>query len=259
MDLKLEGNSDYLLKLTNEHEKPSVLKYAYEKDTRLLKSAWKQGTFQSKFFKTPSVTYVKDESNQSSFLMDYIPGNSFVEFFTHATKSDLDLLLNKIHGYFSETIKEESIYPIKIFHDKLHEIEKSGYDFILDDMAGIKMYVGECHGDMTFSNMIFSDNIYLIDFLDSYIESPTMDLIKLRQDTHLYYSLNMVKKKNIDILKIKMCLNYIDDSLTSTYKIEHYNSLQIINIFRIYPYVKTKKLEDFLSKKIKQLLQPWQR
>ena len=97
MDLKLEGNSEYLLKLTDEHQNPSVLKYAYKKDTRLLKSAWKQSIFQSKFFKTPSVTYVKDDPNQSSFLMDYIPGNSFVEFFTQATKSDLDLLLNKIH------------------------------------------------------------------------------------------------------------------------------------------------------------------
>jgi len=112
--------------------------------------------------------------------------------------------------------------------------------------------VGNCHGDMTLSNMIFGKDIYLIDFLDSYIESPTLDLIKLRQDTHLYWSLNMIDKTT-DLTKIKLGLNYIDNWILDNYKIEDYELLQIINLLRIYPYTKDEKIINWLDTNIKKL------
>ncbi len=51
------------------------------------------------------------------------------------------------------------------------------------------MPVGICHGDLTFSNMLFNgNNYYLIDFLDSFVESPLLDIVKLRQDSAYLWS-----------------------------------------------------------------------
>ena len=44
----------------------------------------------------------------------------------------------------------------------------------------IEIPMGKCHGDLTFSNILFNgNNYYLIDFLDSFIESPLLDLVKI--------------------------------------------------------------------------------
>lgn len=251
--LKLKGNSLYGLEVRNSNN-PMVVKYSHDYDERLLKSAYKQATFKSDYFKTPSITFIDEGKKKSSFEMKFIQGNSFVEFFLNASKSDLDSLINKLKGYFGERIKEERVFQIKHFHTKLDQLGESGYAFFVPNVGGIKMYVGECHGDMTFSNMIFDDEFYLIDFLDSYIESPTMDLVKLRQDTHLFYSLNMMKQSRVDRTKIKTGLNYIDEWLVSTYNIEHYKTLQTINLLRIKPYA-DKKLVEYVTKTIDKLWQ----
>lgn len=57
------------------------------------------------------------------------------------------------------------------------------------------MPVGVCHGDLTFSNILFNgNNYYLIDFLDSFIEAPLLDIVKIRQDSaHLWSQLMYTK------------------------------------------------------------------
>jgi len=51
----------------------------------------------------------------------------------------------------------------------------------------VEVLIGPCHGDLTLSNMILSPSkgLVLIDFLDTYFESPLQDVAKLRQD--FYY------------------------------------------------------------------------
>ena len=49
---------------------------------------------------------------------------------------------------------------------------------IFDKIECIKIPIGICHGDLTFSNILFNgNNYYLIDFLDSFIEYPLMDIV----------------------------------------------------------------------------------
>ena len=251
--LKLKGNSLYDLAVRDSLN-PMVTKSAFDYDERLLKSAYKQASFKSNYFKVPTITFIDESKTRTLFEMNFIQGNSFVEFFLNASKRDLDKLIESLKGYFSETIKEERVFQIEKFHSKLDKMGESGYAHFIPNVGGIKMYVGECHGDMTFSNMMFNDNFYLIDFLDSYIESPTMDLIKLRQDTHLFYSLNMMKQSNVDRTKIKTGLNYIDEWLVATYNMEHYKALQTINLLRIKPY-SDKPLLKYLTKMIDELWQ----
>ncbi len=54
-------------------------------------------------------------------------------------------------------------------------------------LAGCDVEVpwGFCHGDINFGNMIvdpMKQELYLFDFLDSFIESPLQDFSSLRQD-----------------------------------------------------------------------------
>ena len=152
--LKLKGNSLYNLEVRN-HLNPMVTKFSFEYDERLLKSALKQASFKSNHFKVPTITFIDESKEKSRFDMKFIQGNSFVEFFLNASKRDLDKLIESLKGYFSETIKEERVFQIEKFHSKLDKMGESGFGHFIPNVGGIKMYVGECHGDMTFSNMIF--------------------------------------------------------------------------------------------------------
>ena len=247
MDFKVRGYSNYNLKLNNNQ----VIKSAKDTDSRLVISANKQKNFKSNFFKTPSVSDI----TESSFIMDYINGESFSQFFTSATKRDLDNLINRIDGYLEERIIGEIDLPIEILKDKITSIPIN-IDLlpILSNLESVKVKVGLCHGDMTLSNMIFSEDIYLIDFLDSYIESPTIDIVKLRQDTHLHWSLNMVNNI-VDLTKIKLGMKYIDDWLVENHRVDYYEILQIINLLRIYPYTTDDNIKIYLEKNIKWLLE----
>ena len=48
-----------------------------------------------------------------------------------------------------------------------------------------RMLLGPCHGDLTFGNMLWDGEgfLWVFDFLDTFLEAPIMDLVKLRQDT----------------------------------------------------------------------------
>ena len=79
-----------------------------------------------------------------------------------------------------------------------------------------------------------------------------MDLVKLRQDTHLHWSLNMVSSVT-DLSKIKLGLSYIDKWLVENYPIEKYELLQIINLQRIYPYTNDIEIKKYLQTNINKL------
>ena len=245
MDFQVKGHSKYNLKLENN----IVTKSSFNDDKRLVISATKQKKFKSNFFKKPKVYQIESDS----FQMEYIKGESFSQFFNTATKRDLDFLIKKIDGYLKENIIGNVDIPISVFKNKLKSLP-NGEDLlhIFGNKEFINVHVGLSHGDLTFSNMIFAEETYLIDFLDSYLESPTIDIVKLRQDTDLFWSLNMIDE-NVDLTKIKLCLNYIDSWIESNYKIEDYNILQIINLVRIYPYTSDNKIKTWLEKNINKL------
>ena len=112
------------------------------------------------------------------------------------------------------------------------------------------MPIGVCHGDLTLSNILFTDSGYhFIDFLDSFIETPIQDVVKLRQDTKYAWSLMMYTGKYNDV-HIKMIFEYIDNIIYKYIKkhdwYKYYSVLQYINILRIVPYVKEEKVYDRL-------------
>lgn len=249
MPFKVNGNSNYKLILDND----KVIKYSSCEDERLLISAKKQMEFKSKFFKTPKIY----EYDNKHITMEYINGDSFYDFFIRASKRDLDDFIARIDGYFKERIIGNYNMPIELVKDKIKTFDSSIIESnkildLIENIDNIPVKIGVCHGDLTLSNMIFTDDVYLIDFLDSYIESPTIDILKLRQDTDLYWSFNMINIK-IDHVKLKIGLKYIDDWIKSVYDVKYYNLLQCINLYRIYRYSKDNKILEYLKNNINNL------
>jgi hypothetical protein len=112
--------------------------------------------------------------------------------------------------------------------------------------------IGKNHGDLTMSNIMFSDKYYLIDFLDNPYETPLNDLIKIKQDTEHNFYFNLIGKADT---KVKVCLNYIDTQLNQTFsdilESHQFIWLSIFNLLRVLPYLKSKNEIESILKSLK--------
>jgi hypothetical protein len=204
--------------------------------------------------------------------MPYIYAKNFIDYFEAASPHDIDNFIINFTQYIHNEIDNCEIKSIfsNVFIDKFNSVAKNceknellkgnmRVKSILKDCEKsfnnmpetIEMPIGVCHGDLTFSNILFtSTNYYFIDYLDSFIETPIQDIVKLRQDTKYFWSTMMYKKK-YDIVRLNMIFKYIDDKINdhfsnNEYYYRNYDRLQLMNILRILPYVKEEKIRDFV-------------
>ncbi len=129
-----------------------------------------------------------------------------------------------------------------------------------DALTAMTIPVGRCHGDLTFSNILFNgNNYYLIDFLDSFIETPLQDIAKIRQDTAFRWS-QLMYTKRYDSVRLSIICNKIDSELDAYFSnkyqwyAEHYKCLQLMNILRILPYSHEERVVDYLKNVLNSLL-----
>lgn len=217
---------------------------------RLKKQIEKQK--QETLIKTPKI--IKEMDN--SVYMEYIENG---EFYKSLTFENYKIISQYLVNYITENIqksKNETISP-NIFKSKWNDIKLkcsnykldinliSKIDNIINSLNDIILPIGKCHGDFTFSNILIKNNeVYLIDFLDSFIESPIADIVKLRQDTKYKWSSLMTDNIfNYDIFnKIDKIITDTFDCTTISYKI-----LELFNFLRILPYCKSNEVFVYLS------------
>ena len=95
-----------------------------------------------------------------------------------------------------------------------------------------------CHGDLTFENMIVSNGkLYLIDFLDSFIETGLVDMSKLIFDIRYFWSHRKYDKKFQSIVRNIFFEENIRKLSTYNDHKNKINCLVIMSILRIIPYV----------------------
>ena len=123
----------------------------------------------------------------------------------------------------------------------------------MNGVGDMMMPVGMCHGDLTFSNILFNgNNYYLIDFLDSFIESPLLDIVKIRQDTAYLWS-TLMYHKPFDKVRVHIISEKIDKAIDEyfTGKYEwyrkYYMPLQLMNFLRILQYGREEKVVAYLK------------
>jgi thiamine kinase-like enzyme len=113
-------------------------------------------------------------------------------------------------------------------------------------LAEYPINIGYCHGDFTFENIIISEkNIYLIDFLDSFIDSPIIDISKLLQEFDLNWSNRNEKVlTNLSIIR-NIFLKRMLINFSSKYDVNENTILlqKKLTLMRILPYTKSINLK----------------
>lgn len=219
---------------------------------RLKRQIEKQIFFQENFpqdaIRTPVIFRTAQRARAFHADMEFIAANDFIQFLSEADRQTLDDFLNVITGFIRRNLAHcNSTDVAEPMKHKLAELagKKVPAKYIQAAMrlceSPVIVPVGTCHGDLTLSNILFKDtHLYLLDFLDCYVESPLQDIVKLRQDTRFGWSLQLYQAE-FDRVKILLALRYLDQRIEAAFRPDkwygrHYELFQLVNLMRVLPY-----------------------
>ncbi len=213
---------------------------------RLIKQGMKQHLFPGfRSIIAPKVHAI----SHTGIDMDYHRAYNFVQFFSIKSPQEIigrfEEILDYIEDSVSHSLLKDKRYEVL---SKVAELTKRFHlPIILDVPKSVEIPEGYCHGDLTLSNILFKkDNIVFIDFLDSFVDSPLIDIVKLRQDTYFKWSLDLVSEP-YDEIRLNWLLDILDNRIMSRFikyewYCENYKLFQQINLMRILPYADGKQV-----------------
>lgn len=284
MEIEVKGHSGCSIDIIQDASGLCILKSTYDKTylNRLINQAKKQqraSEIEYQHIRIPQIFNIDHDENHVSVKMEYIYSKNFIEYFETAGFEQISYFIKALKIFLEWEIK---VSPIELiskniflnkFIDVKNKIEKNSLlkndkeiMTIIEEsyksfkkMEDMSIPIGHCHGDLTFSNILFNGNNYfLIDFLDSFIESPIIDMVKLRQDSYYRWSALMYKEK-FDVCRFQIVTNKIDKLLNEYFSQyswynQYYYYFQLMNLLRILQYAKEEKVILFLKQHIKNLL-----
>lgn len=266
IDVVSDGSGIYVYKSTADP------KYLH----RLVLQAEKQkaaAAVEYQHIRVPQIYEIEKTEETVVVKMQYVYSKNFIEFFEQAGFEQIDYLIGALKYFIEYEINQcrlETLSP-GIFRDKFADIKGKCLsnplyqddDIVKDilvrsekvfaDLSDILIPVGLCHGDLTFSNILFNgNNYYLIDFLDSFVETPLQDIVKIRQDTAYRWS-QLMYTKRYDAVRLHIVMEKIDREIDAYFSNkyqwyrEYYQVMQLMNILRILPYAHEQKVIDYLK------------
>lgn len=231
-----------------------------EYNSRLSLQVGKQVLFSHRILKnvdTPKVYNIQD----GYFDMEYIPGKSFIEFFSTASINDVEFVVDTLFQYFDSLISNYRIINVQSnINDKIKTLkDKTQYKNYLECIELFvntqNVYVPNtfCHGDLTFNNIIFHKNrLFFIDFLDCYVDSFISDLVKLKQDLYYFWS---IRTQNIQSNRLEQIYKHIWNQLHRRYSkfidTDEFDILDAMNSLRIEPYLTSFEQRSILDTIVK--------
>jgi thiamine kinase-like enzyme len=293
--LKIKGHSGCKIEIFSDNSKSFVRKSIKDSHyfIRLEKQSKKQKAFheicQEISILVPQVYLSKKNIEEQSFYFDmnYYTALDCITFFQGHPKKQIDLLIKDTLKFIDVCIEKSSFEDTSAnVLNKLESLKKAGYkNTILSHekfslryhnvIASCKALatskpltvpVGICHGDLTFSNILVSNlghtseyqKTILIDFLDSFVETPMQDMVKLRQDTVYYWS-SYLYSQEIDSSRLDTVFRYIDKKIHNhfikySFYTEHYKLFQTINLLRVLCYCKNEHIASFLLECTEELI-----
>lgn len=282
MKIEVIGNSGCKVEVVREDTKLFVLKSTEDPKYlgRLALQAEKQkvaSDMRVPNIIVPKVYDIVRTEAKTEIRMDYVYSQNYIDYFENAGVHEIDAFVEAMIAFVEQEIKQSPIKEcanevlmVKFedvaskvakradYNEELNELMEKARTKILN--AGrLRIPMGVCQGDLTFSNVLFCGQQYcLIDFLDSFIETPLQDIVKLRQDSQYLWSCLMYQQP-YDALRLKLISEYVDERLDKHfsqydwYK-DHYEVLQLMNMLRILPYAKEEKVVEYLKRVIKTLV-----
>lgn len=265
------GQSGDQISPTKIDDKLVVRKTFSGKDKRALNNIRKQVEFpQSGFLNIRPCRIISH--SEYSCEMEYVFGHvgpdisakMHVDAYRNFTRN-LDQFLTSLLDKSKEVELESSI-----IHEKCADILSRSHESFHADLSGvfriissllngsnsIRCPVGNCHGDLTFSNMIVSDNgeICLIDFLQTFFESPLQDISKVVQELKYGWSHRYCKKYQQTIGQISNAWTFNELKIIRTAYDEYpivMPVLELLTLARIAPYCKDEVTTAWLKNSLR--------
>jgi len=230
-----------------------------EYNVRLERQMKKQMTFSDKVLKTPEVYTSGMIKDKFYFDMEFVRGETFNNFVSTNSPGNVLHVFEKIIHYLSG-IDSKTKDMSHLIEDKIESLRSK----IDSSLHGHLDYCLECswknvqesisHGDLTFENIIvYKTDIYLIDFLDSFVETKYVDYSKLLQDIVLMWSWR--NSTSPPFIKCIFLYNKICESLGEE-ETEMIKRLLVLNVLRIVPYADQRTLKylkgrlDYLEERL---------
>jgi len=192
--------------------------------------------------------------------MEYCSGLSYDQYLSTASPKQIDEMIAGLFEYFDYLVIDCKHYPQsvskKLINEKLKTLSaKSAHSSLISKILSKVENVDEslphtfCHGDLTLSNIIFHPKkLYFIDFLDSFVDSYLVDLVKLKQDLVYNWSAETQGKSS---LRLAQAREIIWSNLEKRYgqyvDSDYFRILEAMNFLRIEPYVKDSRVSHFLN------------
>lgn len=240
-----------------------------EYNIRLKKQFAKQKKFVgSLFVKTPTILNYGMQNGLFYFDMQFVRAQTLAEYIHSIRITEIADFVRCLFKslYLNNNLNNSNAK--RVFSVKIESLENKLAPFLhlkeafykLKEYDWSRVYKSPCHGDLTLENiMITSDHrLYLIDFLDSFYNSWMIDLAKLFQDVVLKWSFRYQKLSPDTQLR----LHLIQESLTEEIlivpagreKLSTIYHILLLNVLRIYPYVKDEVTRDFLDATVDKMI-----
>lgn len=287
MEIAIKGHSGCEVEIVQEEK--GLFIYKKTRDLAYINRLQRQGEKQLRYskenglmMKIPNIINIQSTPKICSIQMEYVYALNFVDFFERSGMKHIEssyaaleqLILWEIENSVMMTVPSHILYSK--FEDVRNKVLKNQFTsnnlkirqllelsaILYEQLDEMYLPIGKCHGDLTFSNILFDGGSnYLIDFLDSFIETPLIDLVKLRQDTCFYWSEQMFTG-HYDSLRLHFILNKMDQRINQManqfdWYQKWYPLFQLINFWRIMQYATAPPvisyLENVLSKMITDL------
>lgn len=227
----------------------------------------------------PIISEIHKTDSSVTLKMNYVYSKNFVNYFEYAGFEQITNFINAMRKFLIYEIRNSTMGTVKgsVLKEKFIDVKNKTLsnpvlkndseiiaiidksEHIFNSVKDMQMPIGKCHGDLTFSNILFSDNNYhLIDFLDSFVESPLLDIVKLRQDSAYLWS-QLMYSGNCDTIRLKIIAKKIDNEIDKfasqfDWYNDNYKIFQLMNFLRILQYAKDTVVINYLKNVINQLL-----
>ncbi len=262
-DLRTCSHSRESVALTYRHDKLCVEKTSCGDGERFLRNIRKQKAFRPLALSglpvsaAPILEDVRT-ADHVGIVMPYIHGLNGADFALLGNRETAHDVARALSALLNDTMARATMeeVPASVFHDKMDQVLDSTTEpalrgalellrlrlrTCLPSHTSVTIPLSDCHGDLTLSNVILSQSagLVLVDFLDSFVESPLQDLAKLAQDMEFGWSFRFLDN-NLRIKARVFCrLAYPGYArfLHSLFPVQA-SVLRMLCLARIAPYVK---------------------
>ena len=276
MEIEVKGHSGCEVAIVGEGTNPYIYKSTRDKSyfPRLLLQAKKQeeaSKLEYQHTRVPQIYEIVQNEDEVGIKMEYVFSKNYIEYFESAGFEQINYFIKAIVLFIEKELKQSPTTTLDkhIVVDKFEDVKRkvmansllqtteiksmmTKSEAIFLGMDNVVIPMGVCHGDLTFSNILFNgNNYYLIDFLDSFVESPLLDIVKIRQDSAYLWS-QLMYIHDFDKIRLQLISAKIDKELDCYFeKYEWYQKwyyhFQLMNFLRILQYAKEEKVIDYLK------------